>query len=75
VAFVKQLKLPHALLAEAVDGCSAPDISPPKAWPLIDQAVTAQLRWGLGIDKTPVGLGSGLDHAYPGVTVSVQSQS
>jgi dienelactone hydrolase len=74
VAFVKQLKLPHGLLAEAVDGCSAPDVYPPKAWPMIDQAVTAQLRWGLGIDKAPIGLGSGLDRAYAGVTVSVQSQ-
>jgi len=74
VAFVKKLKLPHALLAEAVDGCSPPDISPPKAWPLIDQVVTAQLRWGLGIDKKPIGLGPGLDRAYPGVTASVQSK-
>jgi alpha-beta hydrolase superfamily lysophospholipase len=74
VAFVKELKLPPAFLAIATDGCSAPDIYPPKAWPLIDQAVTAQLRWGLGIDRTPIGLGSGLDHAYAGVTASVQSR-
>jgi hypothetical protein len=68
------LKLPAQFLAIATDGCTAPDVYPTKAWPLIDQAVTAQLRWGLGIDRQPVGLGSGLDHAYPGVTASVQSQ-
>jgi len=36
--------------------------------PLIYQAVTAQMRYGLGIDKAPRGLNSGLDHAYPGVS-------
>jgi dienelactone hydrolase len=73
VAFVKKLKLPPAFEAIATDGCTAPDIYPPKAWPLIDQAVTAQLRWGLGIDERPIGLGSGLDHAFAGVTASVTS--
>ena len=73
VKFVRELKLPPAFESIATDGCSAPDIYPPRAWPLIDQAVTAQLRWGLGIDKNPVGLGSGLDHAFRGVTASGQS--
>ena len=59
-------------MAIAVDGCSAPDVSPPKAWPLIDQAVTAQLRWALGIDRRPVGLGQGLGRAFPGVTATVR---
>jgi dienelactone hydrolase len=75
VAFVKQLKLPAQFESIATDGCSAPDLSPPRAWPLIDQAVTAQLRWGLGIDTHPVGLGPGLDGAFRGVTSSVQSSS
>jgi dienelactone hydrolase len=73
VAFVKLLKLPAAFEAIATDGCTAPDIYPTKAWPLIDQAVTAQLRWALGIDQAPVGLGSGLDHAYPGITARVSA--
>jgi dienelactone hydrolase len=73
VAFIKTLKLPASFQKIATDGCRAPDIAPPKAWPLIDQAVTAQLRWGLGIDATPVGLGAGLDQAFPGVTASVAS--
>ncbi len=62
-----------AFASIATDGCSPPDISPPTAWPLIDQVVTAQLRYGLGIDTTPVGLGSGLDLAFDGVTASVRA--
>jgi dienelactone hydrolase len=73
VAFIKTLKLPPAFEAIATDGCTAPDISPPTAWPLIDQVVTAQLRYGLGIDTTPVGLGSGIDHAFADVTASVST--
>ena len=70
VSFIKTLKLPPAFEAIATDGCTAPDVSPPTAWPLIDQMVTAQLRYGLGIDTTPVGLDGGIDHAFPGVTAS-----
>lgn len=60
-------------MAIATDGCTAPDIYPTKAWALIDQAVTAQLRWGLDIDSAPIGLGSGLGHAYARITASLQS--
>ena len=49
------------------DGCYPPDIFPITARPLIEQATTAQMRYGVGIDKHPVGLDSGLDNAYPGV--------
>jgi len=73
VAFIKTLKLPAQFQSIATDGCSPPDISPPMAWPLINQVVTAQLRYGLGIDPTPVGLDSGLDHAFVGVTASVKA--
>jgi len=72
VEFIKTLNLPPAFASIATDGCSPPDISPPTAWPLIDQVVTAQLRYGLGIDTTPVGLSGGLDHAFGGVTASVR---
>lgn len=67
--------LPAAIRAIATDGCEPPDLYPPKAWPLIDQAVTASLRYGLGIDKGPVGLGSGLDHAFAGVTAQFRHSS
>ncbi|MGH9017987.1 MAG: alpha/beta hydrolase family protein [Acidimicrobiales bacterium] len=69
-AIVKELNLPASFAAIAVDGCSPPDLSPPKAWPLINQVVTAQLRFGLDIDATPVGLDSGIDHAFAGVRAS-----
>jgi dienelactone hydrolase len=75
VAFIKTLKLPPAFEAIATDGCSPPDVSPPTAWPLIEQVVTAQLRFGLGIDTTAVGVNGGVDHAFPGVTATVQSSS
>jgi dienelactone hydrolase len=73
VAFIATLKLPPAFQAIATDGCSAPDVSPPTVWPLIDQVVTAQLRYGLGIDQSPVGLNAGIDHAFAGVTASVSA--
>jgi dienelactone hydrolase len=75
VAFIETLHLAPAFQAEAVDGCSPPDVAPTKAWPLIDQVVTAQLRFGLGIDTTAVGLGAGLDHDFAGVTASVSARS
>jgi dienelactone hydrolase len=49
------------------DGCYPPDVFPTTARPLIDQATTAQMRYGVGIDKSPIGLDSGLDNAFPGV--------
>lgn len=49
------------------DGCYPPDVFPITARPLIDQATTAQMRYGVGIDTQPVGLDGGLDHAFPGV--------
>ncbi len=49
------------------DGCYPPDVFPTTARPLIDQATTAQMRYGMGIDRNPVGLDSGLDNAFPGV--------
>jgi dienelactone hydrolase len=73
VKFISKLKLPPSFEAIAVDGCSAPDVSPPKVWPLINQAVTAQLRWALGIDRKPIGLGPGLDSAFRGVTASQEN--
>jgi hypothetical protein len=40
--------------------------SPTTARPLIDQATTPQMRYGVGIDTHPVGVNSGLDNAYVG---------
>ena len=75
VAGVRELHLPvpPALLQLATDGCSAPDIYPPSAWPLIDQAVTSQLRFDFGQTSTPLESASALHRAYPGIQAQVSS--
>ncbi len=57
----------------ATDGCFPPDVNPVSAYPLIDQAVTAQLRDGLGLDPAGTGFGPGLATAFPGVTATVSA--
>ena len=59
----------------ATDGCFAPDVSPPAAYPLINQAVTAQMRDGLGIGPPGAGFGPGIGTAFPGVTATYSSAS
>jgi dienelactone hydrolase len=61
------LPVPPALLQLATDGCVAPDLYPPTAWPMIDQAVTAQLRFVFGVSPAPAGLGPDLDTAFAGI--------
>jgi dienelactone hydrolase len=75
VAGVKELHLPvpPALLQLATDGCSPPDLYPPTAWPLIDQAVTAQLRYDFGESSTLATSGSPLDTAFPGMHTQVST--
>ncbi len=73
VKFMGVLPLPASFKAIATDGCSAPDVVPPAPWPLIDHTVVAQLRWALGIDRTPVGLDQGLDAAFAPVRASIES--
>ncbi len=77
VAAVKELHLPvpPGLLQLATDGCSPPDTYPPSAFPIIDQAVTAQLRFDFAETPTVVGLGSALGAAFPGVHAQVTSGS
>jgi dienelactone hydrolase len=77
VAGVRELHLPvpPALLQLATDGCSAPDIYPPSAWPLIDQAVTSQLRYDFGQSSTPLEAGSAFRGAYPGIKAQISSAS
>ncbi len=60
------LQLPSSLRTLATDGCLAPDASPPTAWPVIRQAVTAELRHAFGFDQSLSGL-DGLTKAYPTV--------
>jgi dienelactone hydrolase len=75
VGAVKELKLPvpTSLLELATDGCSPPDIYPPHAWPLIDQAVTAQLRSDFGQSSSVLGTSASVHAAFPGIDAQVSS--
>ena len=77
VAAAKELHLPvpAALLQLATDGCSPPDAYPPTAWPLIDQAVTAQLRYDFGLSSSTLGTGASIDAAFPGIHAQVSTAS
>jgi predicted dienelactone hydrolase len=66
IAAVLHVPVPASLVPLASDGCSAPDLSPPLAWPMIRQVVTAQLRHAFGFDTSNAGL-TGLAAAYPKV--------
>ena len=69
VAAVLHVPVPASLVPLASDGCSPPDLAPPLAWPLIRQAVTAQLRHAFGFDASTAGL-AGLGTAYPRVVAA-----
>jgi fermentation-respiration switch protein FrsA (DUF1100 family) len=77
VGAVKELHLPvpPALLQLATDGCSPPDTYPPTAWPFIDEAVTAQLRYDFGLSTSPLGTGASIDAAFPGIHAQVSTAS
>jgi hypothetical protein len=66
IANALKVPVPASLRPLANDGCLPPDTPPPKAWPAIRQAVTAQLRHALGFDSSTAGL-SGLEQAFPTV--------
>jgi dienelactone hydrolase len=66
IAAVLHVPIPASLVPLASDGCSPPDLAPPLAWPVIRQAVTAQLRHAFGFDASDAGL-TGLVAAYPKV--------
>jgi predicted dienelactone hydrolase len=72
IAAVLKVPVPPSLVPLASDGCSAPDLAPPLAWPLIRQAVTAQLRHAFGFDASQAGL-TGLAAAYPTVVAAVHA--
>ena len=69
IAAALKVPIPASLKPLATDGCMAPDLPPPEAWPMIRQAVTAQLRHVFGFDHSVAGL-SGLAAAYPSVVAA-----
>ena len=77
VGAVKEIHLPvpAALLQLATDGCSPPDTYPPTAWPLIDEAVTSQLRYDFGLSSSPLDSGASIDAAFSGIHAQVSTAS
>ena len=65
IAAQVHIAVPASLKKLASDGCSAPDAPVTGGWPVIRQAVTAQLRHVFGFDPSLDGL-SGLRSAFPG---------
>ncbi len=74
IAQALKVPIPASLKPLATDGCQAPDLPPPQGWPVIRQAVTAQLRHVFGFDSSDAGL-SGLAAAYPTVVAVNHSKS
>ena len=58
----------------ATNGCEKSDLAPATFLPLVQHFTVAELRDGLGIDPQPVGLGDGIVHAFPGVTIKYEHQ-
>ncbi len=74
IAAALKVPIPASLKPLATDGCMAPDLPPPQGWPVIRQAVTAQLRHVFGFDTSDAGL-SGLAAAYPNVVAANRAKS
>ncbi len=72
IANALHLPIPSSLIPLATDGCRAPDLSPPEGWPVIRQAVTAQLRHVFGFDSSAAGLDK-LQEAFPTVVAANRS--
>ena len=58
------ITIPASLKKLASDGCASPDTPVTNGWPVIRQAVTAQLRHAFGFDSSQAGL-TGLRSAFP----------
>ena len=69
-ARVLHITVPATLQKLATDGCKAPDLRVTEGWPVIRQAVTAQLRHVFGFDASSAGL-DGLAGAFPQVGANV----
>ena len=74
IAAVLHVPVPATLVPLASDGCSPPDLPPPLAWPVIRQAVIAQLRYAFGFDSSAAGL-TDLASAYPKVVAAVHASA
>jgi predicted dienelactone hydrolase len=62
---------PEQLARLFLDGCAAEYLAAEQAWPATRHFVTAQLRYYLGVDTEPVGLGSGNEVYFAPVGVTL----
>jgi predicted dienelactone hydrolase len=74
IANVLKVPIPDSLKPLATDGCNAPDLPVTQGWPVVRQAVTAQLRHVFGFDASTAGL-TGLVGAYPNVVSADESKT
>jgi predicted dienelactone hydrolase len=72
IAAVLHVPVPASLVPLASDGCSAPDLAPPLGWPVIRQAVTAELRHTFGFDASTAGL-TGIGAAFPRIVAATHA--
>jgi predicted dienelactone hydrolase len=56
------------------NGCNKNDLAPDRFLPIVQHFTVAELRDVLGIDPQPVGLGDGIVHAFPGVSLTYTHQ-
>jgi dienelactone hydrolase len=66
------IPVPDDIARLFLDGCSEGFLPPTDAWPAIRHFATAHLRYELGVDDEPVGLGLGVVEAFLPVDVSYQ---
>lgn len=75
IEFARQNHLvSEQLLQLGLNGCELKNLDAATFWPVVQHFTVAELRSALGIDKQPVGLGDGIVHAFPGVTLTSTHQ-
>lgn len=74
IADALKVPIPPSLKPLATDGCDPPDLPVTQGWPVVRQAVTAQLRHVFGFDASDAGLRA-LVRAYPNVVAADRSKS
>ena len=76
VGFAVSAHLLNTELAKlAVNGCNPKDIAPQRFWPIVQYYTVAELRSGLGIDRSHAGLAAPAKGQFPGFTVTYRRHS
>jgi dienelactone hydrolase len=71
IEFARQQHLvPDALLQLGENGCQMTNLEPRTGFRVIQHFTVAELRFALGIDRSPVGLGNDIVRAFPGVQIT-----